>query len=107
MRGTMFFTLCLTTVSFFGSEIVYAGNSEAAKATATSICSGCHGAKGISATGAFPSLAGQKEEYLATALKAYRDKTRNAPIMNNMVGSLKDDEIANLAAYFASLKPCE
>jgi cytochrome c553 len=84
-----------------------AGNAEAGKATATSVCAGCHGPKGISGAGTFPNLAGQKEEYLAGALRAYRDKSRNAPIMNGMAANLKDEDIANLAAYFARLNPCE
>lgn len=83
-----------------------AGNPEAGKAGAA-VCAGCHGAKGISATGAFPNLAGQKADYLAAQLKAFRDKTRTSPIMGPMAASLKDDDIANLAAYFSSLKPSE
>ena len=83
-----------------------AGNPEAGKA-ASAVCAGCHGGKGISATGAFPNLAGQKADYLAAQLKAFREKTRPSPIMAPMAASLKDDDIANLAAYFASLKPCE
>lgn len=94
-------------IGILSSNAALAANPEAAKSTATSVCAGCHGPKGISASGAFPNLAGQKEEYLAAQLKAYRDKTRNAPIMNNMAGGLKDEDIANLASYFANLKACE
>lgn len=100
LRSCVFLIITLTT-----SLPALGANPDAAKATATGMCAACHGANGISAAGTFPNLAGQKEEYLATALKAYRDKTRSAPIMNNMAVSLKDDDIANLAAYFASLKP--
>ncbi|CAG1020375.1 cytochrome subunit of sulfide dehydrogenase [Methylococcales bacterium] len=82
------------------------GNPEAGKA-ASAVCAGCHGGKGISATGAFPNLAGQKADYLAAQLKAFRDKTRPSQIMAPMAASLKDDDIANLAAYFSSLKACE
>jgi len=89
------------------SNAALAANPDAAKNTASSVCAGCHGPKGISAAGTFPNLAGQKEDYLASALRAYRDKTRTAPIMNNMAAGLKDEDIANLAAYFSSLKPCE
>lgn len=83
-----------------------AGNPEAGKA-GSAVCAGCHGAKGISATGAFPNLAGQKADYLAAQLKAFREKTRPSPIMGPLAASLKDDDIANLAAYFSSLKACE
>jgi len=83
-----------------------AGNPEAGKA-GSAVCAGCHGAKGISATGAFPNLAGQKADYLAAQLKAFREKTRPSTIMGPLAASLKDDDIANLAAYFSSLKACE
>jgi cytochrome c553 len=84
-----------------------AANPDAGKATVESVCAGCHGIKGISAGDAFPNLAGQKETYLRAALTAYRDGTRKAPIMNNMAASLKDEQIADIAAYLASLKRCE
>lgn len=70
-------------------------------------CVGCHGAQGISAEGtSYPNLAGQKAAYIEKALKAYRDKTRQAPLMNGMAAGLSDEDIANLAAYYASLSPC-
>ncbi len=54
-----------------------------------------------------PNLAGQKEAYLASSLKAYRDRTRNFAMMNSIAALLTDEEIANLAAYYAHLKPCK
>lgn len=79
-------------------------DAEAAKATATSICAGCHGPNGISAADIYPNLAGQKKGYLVAALKAYRDKTRNNPMMNGMAAPLSDQQIEDLAAYFSGLK---
>ncbi len=84
-----------------------AADVAAGKAMVESFCSACHGINGISASPAFPNLAGQKEDYLRNALTAYRDGTRKAPIMNNMVAGLADTDIANVAAYLASLKRCE
>jgi len=70
-------------------------------------CVGCHGGNGISPAGtAYPNLAGQKAVYMETALKAYRDKARQAPLMNGMAAGLSDADIANLAAYYSSLQPC-
>ena len=61
-------------------------------------CGGCHGARGVSSDTATPSLAGQDAQYLARAIKAYRDRTRQHSIMfdNNT-----DAEIGNLAAFYA------
>jgi cytochrome c553 len=42
---------------------------------------------------------------LKTALKQYRDKTRKSDIMNAIAGSLSDDDINNVATYYAKLKP--
>lgn len=96
----------LLIVGLFASNVSFAANPEAGKAAAA-VCAGCHGAKGISAAGTFPNLAGQKAEYLAAQLKALRDKTRPSPLMGPMAAKLTDDDIANLAAYFSSLKACE
>lgn len=83
----------------------FAAPPEAPKQAA--VCAGCHGAKGISAAGIYPNLAGQKADYLAAQLKAFREKTRANPVMAPMAAGLKDEDISALAAYYSSLKPCE
>jgi cytochrome c553 len=50
-------------------------------------------------------LAGRDFAYLKTALEQYRDKTRQSDIMNAIAGSLTDNDISNVAAYYAGLKP--
>ena len=50
----------------------------------------------------WPNLAGQKELYLAKQIRAFRDGTRTDPTMAPMVAALTDEDIANLAAYYAS-----
>ncbi|MGP0094458.1 MAG: DmsE family decaheme c-type cytochrome [Xanthobacteraceae bacterium] len=52
------------------------GDPSAGK-VATALCAGCHGERGVSASPAFPSLAGQDARYLADALRAYRDGSRD------------------------------
>lgn len=84
-----------------------AADAAAGKAMAETVCAACHGIRGISAAPGFPNLAGQKEDYLRTALTAYRDNSRKAPIMNGMAANLSDTDIANLAAHFAGLKAGE
>lgn len=78
----------------------YAGQEKAAAA-----CSQCHGMRTPSADATFPPLAGRDAEYLKKALKQYRDKTRVSDIMNSMAGSLTDNDISNIAAYYANAKP--
>lgn len=84
---------------------VQAGDAAAGKAKSM-ICASCHGANGISITPIYPNLAGQKEAYLVSSIKAYRDGIRkggNAALMTPMVAALTDDDIANLAAYYSEL----
>lgn len=67
------------------------------------VCAACHGANGISIIPDYPNLAGQKVRYLESAIKAYRDGERKNGIMSPMASGLTDTDIANIAAYFASL----
>lgn len=85
---------------------VQAGDAAAGKAKAA-ICASCHGANGISIIPMYPNLAGQKEAYLVSAIKAYRDGDRTGgqtAVMAPMVAALSDEDIANLAAYYSGLK---
>ncbi len=93
-------TLCFATADNISAAVIYAGQARAA-----AVCSQCHGIKTPSAEAPFPPLAGRDEAYLQTALKQYRDKTRKSDIMNAIAGSLSDADIANVAAYYAKLKP--
>jgi len=67
------------------------------------VCTACHGQGGISATGNWPSLAGQHEDYLKHVLSQYKTGARKDPVMAGQVMSLSDEDIADLAAYFAAL----
>lgn len=66
-------------------------------------CQACHGKDGIGLTPQTPNLAGQKQLYLSTQLVAYRSGSRKNSMMSPLAKPLSDEEIANLAAYFASL----
>lgn len=92
--------LCFVSANSVNAAVIYAGQARAA-----AVCSQCHGIKNPSADAPFPPLAGRDEAYLQTALKQYRDKTRKSDIMNAIAGSLTDADIANVAAYYAKLKP--
>ena len=68
----------------------------------SALCAACHGPAGNSTNPLWPNLAGQKEQYLAKQIKAFRDGTRKDATMAPMVAALSDDDIANLAAYYAA-----
>ncbi len=65
-------------------------------------CAACHGADGKAISDDFPNLAGQYEDYLRVALKQYRSGARANGIMGAFATNLTDDEIADLAAYYAA-----
>lgn len=69
---------------------------------AEQVCAACHGPDGSSATDQFPRLAGQREAYLVSALRAYRAGLRNDATMRPQAERLTDQEIANLAAHFGA-----
>ena len=97
------FFLALVTVLIFTSTSALAGDAAAGKAKAA-ICASCHGQTGISMSPLWPNLAGQKEQYLIKQIKAFRDGTRQDPMMAPMVAALSDADIENLAAYYSSQK---
>lgn len=97
--------LVVAPLLFLFSSASQAVSIYAGQARAAAVCSQCHGVKNPSADAPFPPLAGRDAAYLQTALKQYRDKTRPSDIMNAIAGSLSDDDIANVAAYYAKLKP--
>lgn len=86
------------------ANIAFAGGDAAAGAAKAAVCAGCHGPKGISFAPMYPNLAGQKDAYLVTQLKAFKAKTRVNATMNAMAAPLSNTDIANLAAHFSSLK---
>jgi cytochrome c553 len=98
-----------------------AGQSKAAEAAkpdmnrgqqiATQVCAACHGADGNSASGAFPKLAGQHAEYLVKQLKDFKPEAgakvalRKNDVMAGFAGQLSDQDMVNVAAYFAAQTP--
>lgn len=91
--------LLLTATLSFGA---FAGDAAAGKAKAA-ICAACHGANGISPNDIWPNLAGQKKGYLIKQIKAFKEGKRQDPSMAPMVGMLNDQDIENIAEYYASL----
>lgn len=96
--------IALFSVFAVASSSATAGDAAAGKAKAA-VCAACHGTNGISMIPSYPNLAGQKEQYLVAQMKAFRDGQRKNMIMAPMAANLSDEDIANLAAYYAKLDP--
>lgn len=80
-----------------------ARDADAGRAKAQA-CSVCHGPLGVSVAPDAPNLAGQPAIYLEAQLRAYRSGLRKHEVMAVMARPLTDDDIANLAAWFASIR---
>jgi cytochrome c553 len=65
-------------------------------------CAGCHGKKGGSGNAQWPNLAAQQPVYIVNQLKAFKSGARSNPVMQSMASHLSDEDINDLAAYFAS-----
>jgi cytochrome c553 len=85
------------------SSAAVAGDAAAGK-TKSATCAACHGPEGVSVNPMWPNLAGQQEMYLAKQMRDFREGNRKDPVMGPMAASLSDDDIANLATYYAGLK---
>jgi cytochrome c553 len=66
------------------------------------LCQGCHGEKGMSAETMIPNLAGQYGKYIAKNLRNFQSGARTHQIMSAMAKTISDDDLADIAAYFAS-----
>ena len=97
--------LAMVAVSAMTVSATAMAGGDAAKGKAkAAACGACHGADGISKSPTFPNLKGQKEMYLVSQMKAFKTGTRKNAIMNGQAKNLSDADIANLAAFYASLK---
>ena len=90
-----------------GSESVASGGTEGASFDKAATCAACHGANGISINAAWPTLAGQHEDYLLHSLKQYRDGSRGDAVMTAQAALIAEEDLVKLAMYFASLDGLE
>ncbi len=96
---------CLTLISLLilVSNYSYAGDPAKGK-TLSQTCAACHSADGNSLLPVWPKLAGQHAEYIVKQLNDFKDGKRVNAQMAPMVASLGEEDMADLAAYYASQK---
>jgi cytochrome c553 len=78
-----------------------AGSAEAGQAKSI-VCAACHGPDGNSLNPEWPSVAGQNETYIVRTLHAFKKGDRSNVLMSAQAMTLADQDIEDLAAYFAS-----
>ncbi|WPC05062.1 c-type cytochrome [Pseudomonas benzenivorans] len=94
---SLLLTLGITGLAHAAGDLV-AGQNKAA------VCGACHGADGNSAAPNFPKLAGQGERYLLKQLQDIKSGSRQVVEMTGLLDNLSDQDLADIAAYFANQK---
>jgi len=102
MMNTTRISILLAAVSALACTPVLAADMAAAQAKVKEVCQACHGLDGNSQSPDYPRLGGQHADYLARALHEYKSGARKNAIMNGFAATLSDQDIDNLAAYFAA-----
>lgn len=72
------------------------------QATSTQVCAACHASDGSRGSPANPILAGQHPEYLVKQLSEFKTGKRDNPVMKGMAATLSDEDMKNVAAFYAS-----
>lgn len=97
----VFFVVLLA--GLLGAELASATGASSASKEPPAVCSTCHGADGNKTLdGSYPKLAGQYADYTVKVLQDYRSGARANVVMQAQAANLKDEEIRNIAAWYAS-----
>jgi cytochrome c553 len=104
MMRALISSVLLASLSFVAQAQDAKAGSAAAGEKKAAMCIGCHGIKGYQASfpevHKVPMISGQGGKYIAASLDAYRKGDRKHPTMRAIAGSLKDQDIADLSAYY-------
>jgi len=87
----------------FAIGVAHAAGDPAAGKAKAAACAACHGANGQGVP-PNPALVGKSEDDMLQAMKDYKSGKRANAVMKGMTAGLNDQDMANLAAYYASLK---
>jgi cytochrome c553 len=101
---TLFAALVSSSATSFTAEAKTAAAPDLAKGQEKSaqVCGACHTADGTRGLPANPIIAGQHADYLAKQLHDFKGNKRASPIMGAMAAPLTDEDIRNVAAFYAS-----
>ncbi len=91
-------------VLLLSAAVVAQADAAAGKRRAAAACAMCHGPLGLSMQPGVPNLAGQQVIYLIEQLKHFRNGKRSNEVMNVIAKPLSDQDIENMAQWYASLQ---
>ena len=106
MKASQIKAVMLGLTGLMAVTSLQAADIEAGKAK-TALCGGCHGADGNSVNVIWPRLAGQNASYLVKQLMDFKSGKRADATMQGMAGTLSDEDVINVAAYYETQKPTE
>lgn len=95
----------LTSVTAAGVSVAQADGSAERGASKAVTCAACHGPDGNSVNPEWPSLAGQHTSYIVNTLQAFKKGERENVLMSSQVIALSDQDIEDLAAFYAEQVP--
>ena len=99
-------SIAMSVFALISMTTTHAAGGDPVKGQALAqVCAACHGVDGNSVVPINPSLAGQHAEYLVGQLRAFKSGGRKNAIMAPMAANLGDEDMKNLAAFFASQTP--
>jgi cytochrome c553 len=98
-------TACLVCVPLiaYSANPVAAGDAAAGRAKAQQ-CQACHGLDGVGKMLDVPNIGGESDFYLGKQLRAFRSGERQHEQMSIVASGLSDEDIDDLAAYYASIE---
>lgn len=106
MKQFLILSMAVTGMIFSGmvdAKHTPKGDAERGKSKAAA-CAACHGAdgNGVAAMPTYPKLADQVPGYITSQLNAFKDGSRQDPIMAGMVAALNEQDMADLDAFYSS-----
>lgn len=94
-------TTVFLTGTAFAEGLLVQGDAEAGESKSIT-CAACHGQDGNSVNPVWPSIAGQHPTYFVDQLQAFKSGARSEPLMLGQVMTLNDEDMRNLAVYYAA-----
>ncbi len=104
MRKSLILLLSAIAAAAFTQATLAQGDPEAGQAK-SALCATCHGPDGNSELAINPKIAGQNARYMIKQMQDFKSGARPGPIMAAMVINLSDEDIEDLAAYYAAQTP--
>lgn len=105
MHSRLLVKITVALVALLGYQVSNASGDTARGEMLADTCRGCHAVESynnVFPTYHVPKIAGQNADYIVSALKLYRDGQRKHTTMTAQAASLSDEDINDIAAYFAA-----